>query len=312
MNVINKLEANFVWIIILFSAIALFYPTPFIFFKPYITLFLAIIMFGIGYTLDLKAFKDCWQHRWIIILAAIVKYLLMPLTAFIIAHILRLPLYDVIGLIVVSTCPGGTAANVMSYLAKANVALTVILTFGTTLLAPLLMPSLVYLFLHKEIQVPFLEMVKNILEIVTLPLIIGLILKRLLGAKAHYIKMALPLVSIFAIAIIVACIMALSHSKILEFPLLIIIAVLLLNSLGYVYGYLFGKITKLSLANTQAIVFEYGMQDSGLGVIIANSFFGPASALASALYSLIQNITAPILIKVIYKRKLNKILDESR
>src|SRR5689334_18493408 len=146
----NLIERHFILVILLFSAFALLEPVLFIGIKPYLTLLLGIILFGIGLTLEERDFRTTWEIRWLVLLAILARYAFMPSAAYFIGRSLHLSSFDLIGLVILGSCPGGTAANVMSYLSRGNVALTVMLTFGTTLIAPLAMPALIYLFLHKE------------------------------------------------------------------------------------------------------------------------------------------------------------------
>jgi len=225
----------------------------------------------------------------------------MPLVAYVIGRILRLPLPELVGIVVVGACPGGTAANVMSYLSKANTALTVVLTFGTTLIAPLVTPTWIYLLLHKHISIPFWGIFNSMILIVFLPIVAGMLLKKIFWKKISPIApiaKIFPVISIIAIALVVACVMALTHHRILSFPIHMILAVTLLNIAGYFIGALVSKLMRCKEQEQKSITFEYGMFDSGLGVIIATSFFGPLAVLAGALLSIIQCLTAPLLVKI--------------
>jgi len=290
-------ERHFIWIISAFSTLALLEPTYFIWLKPYVTLLLGIILLGIGFSIDSSDVNSTFENRGIICFAILSRYFLMPVAAFFIGKFLQLPMMEFVGLIILGTCPGGTAANVMSYLSRGNIALTVILTFGTTLMAPIMMPTLIYVFLKKEIVVPFFEMANNIFLVVFIPLMLGLIIKKYFGNVAKHLARVFPVISIFAISLAIACIMSLSQQRILDFPLLIISAAFLFNITGYFLGFIISKTLNCKPAEQKSIFFEFGMFDAGLGIIIATHFFGPVAALPSAFISIIQNITASFLVK---------------
>ncbi|MBS0359094.1 MAG: bile acid:sodium symporter family protein [Proteobacteria bacterium] len=293
----HKIEQNFIWIILTFSGLALFEPSLFIWIKPYITLLLGIILFGIGFTIQVSDFKIVWKSRWTALLAIVARYLLMPSIAYAIGEFLHLSSLELIGLVILGSCPGGTAANVMAYLSRANVALTVILTFGTTLLAPIAMPSIIYFFLHKEISIPFLSMFENILLVVFIPLTLGILVKKYFVNESKNLARVFPTISIFAISLAIACILSLSQEKVFSFPVRIMTAVIVLNVLGYLIGFIISKCLRCKIREQKSIFLEYGIFDSALGVIIATNFFGPLAALPSALISIIQNVTASFIVK---------------
>ena len=292
------IERHFILIILAFSAVAMLEPSCFTWLKPYITLLLGIILFGIGFTLDSTTVKKTLERRWTIFFAIMARYLLMPTAAYLIGKVLQLSTMELIGLVILGTCPGGTAANVMSYLSRGNIALTVILTFGTTLLAPFAMPTLVYFFLHEEINVPYWGMLTNILLVVFIPLAIVIFVKKYCDKFSKRLIDVFPTISIFAISLAIACIIALSQEKIRAFPFWIISAVLLLNLAGYFFGFLISKSLHCNPPEQKSILFEFGMFDAALGIIIATHFFGPVAALPSAFLSIIQNITASAFVRI--------------
>lgn len=299
------IERHFIAIILAFSALAMLEPSCFTWLKPYITLLLGIILFGIGFTLDPTTVKQTLENRRTILFAIIARYLLMPTVAYLIGKVLHLNSMELIGLVILGSCPGGTAANVMSYLSRGNIALTVILTFGTTILAPFAMPTLVYYFLHEEINVPYWGMLTNILLVVFIPLAMGLFVKKYCGKLSNRFIDIFPTISIFAISLAIACIIALSQEKIRAFPLGIISAVVLLNLAGYFFGFLTSKTLRCKPPEQKSIIFEFGMFDAALGIIIATHFFGPVAALPSAFLSIIQNITASFFVKIFSTKKMN-------
>lgn len=291
------IERNFIAIILMFSALALWEPNYFTWLKPYIALLLGVILFGIGFSLDSTTIKKTLENRTVILVSILARYLLMSSAAYLIGKVLQVNSMELIGLVILGSCPGGTAANVMSYLSRGNIALTVILTFGTTILAPLAMPALVYFFLHEEINVPYWGMLINILTVVIIPVMMGLFVKKYFNRVSKQLIDFFSTLSIFAISLAIACIIALSHEKIRAFPIWIISAVLLLNLSGYFFGILTAKILGCNHPEQKSIIFEFGMFDAAIGILIATHFFGPVAALPSAFLSIIQNITASILVR---------------
>ena len=297
---IAKIEKSFPVVIVTVAIIAVISPPLFLWIKPHIPVFLGIIMFCIGLTLEPADFVKVFNLRWQIISLSILKYLLMPLLAFGIAISFGLSQVDFAGLMIISACPGGTAAAVMSYLSRSNVALTVVLTFLTTLLSPIVTPVIIYIFLHKYVPIPITQIASTIFWIVLFPLFDGLILRKLLGKRVDFLRPALPLVSMLAITLLIACIVAMNHKNLLALPILVATVVLINNLLGLLMGYAIAKkLFGFKPKDCRSVAFEFGMLDTGMAVMLALKFFGVATALAGALYSAIQNITGALLVKVL-------------
>lgn len=296
----NSRFSWFIGTIVLIVIMALLQPHWFMNIKSYIPSLLGLIMFGIGLTLQSHEFKQVYKLKWQITMLIILKYILLPLFALCLVKLFNLSDTDLIGLILVSVAPGGTSAAIMSFLARANVALTIVLTFVTTIVAPLLMPALVYIYLHKYITISFHEMATSIFWIVLFPLSDGLILRRILGERRiASILPIVPIISMCAVLLIIACVVSLNQQRILHLPLLLLLAILILNLGGITIGYFTARfILRYSHTSALAVGFEFGLQDSGLAVVLATKFFGIASALAGALFSVIQNITGPLMVNV--------------
>lgn len=263
---------------------------------------LGIVMLGMGLTIDPKDFKIVFQAPRSVIIGVILQYTIMPLTAFLIAKLFNLPPEVAIGVILVGCCPGGTSSNVMSYLANANVALSVAITSVSTLLAPILTPALIYLFANQWLEVSFMSMFWSVVQVILIPIIIGFILQKLFKNFAAKSATALPTVSVVAISLILASVVGGSKSQILETGLLIFAVVILHNIVGYTLGYTLAKIFHLERADKKAVSIEVGMQNSGLAVSLATVHFSPLAAVPGAVFSLIHNITGPILAKYWNKR----------
>lgn len=296
MGIMKNIERHFIWIILFFSGVALIYPTLFVACKPWIPIGLGFIMFGIGVNLPLSAFSTTLAKPKSILGLIVFRFILMPMCAWLIAHILHLNESEIIGLLVLGTAPGGTASNVMAYLSKSNVSLAVILTFGTTLLSPLLTPAIIYLLLHKQVTIAFWPIASHIASIVMVPIVAGLLLNYLKLNWIEKIRSFFPSVSIILVAMIIACLFALNRQTLLTFPGMAIFAALSLNMVGFLMGKIVATIFKQNSSNTISTIFDYGMFDAIVAIVICTTFFGQETALPAVLISIIQNLTAPIIV----------------
>ncbi len=284
------LERHFVLIAIVLTGIALWQPFLFTWIKPHIPLALGIIMFGMGLTLDFEDFRKIFRSWRLVGLGMALQFTVMPVLAVLLAHVFGLPAEAVIGMVVIGACPGGTASNVIAYLARANVPLSVTMTLASTALAPLLTPSIIYFILEKQVAIDFGGMVTSVFWIVIFPLVDGLIFRRLFRKRLEPVLPLLPSVSITVIALLIACIIGLNQKTLLAFPVLIFCAVALHNCLGLAIGYGAGRVFGCSERDSRTLAIEVGMQNSGLGVALAAKYFGAASALPGALFSLWHNV----------------------
>lgn len=291
------IENNFLILALLFSAAALIHPEAFTWLKPHISKMLGVVMFGMGLTLEFSDFKQVWNKKQLVFAGVFLQYFIMPSLAWLIATAFRLPKEAFIGLVIVGSCPGGTASNVVTYIAKANVPLSVVLTLSSTILAPLMTPALIYFLVGTKVEVAFLALMKEVFWIVMFPLIDGLVLRRFLKKQLAPFIEIFPSLSIIAIVFIIACIMGLNKQNILVFPVMVMIAVILHNGLGLLLGYFGGKLFKMEEADCRTVGIEVGMQNSGLGVALAAKFFTPAAALPSAIFSLWHNLSGITLAK---------------
>ncbi|MGE4421025.1 MAG: bile acid:sodium symporter family protein [Pseudodesulfovibrio sp.] len=285
------IERNFILIAVAMSAVALAHPPTFTWVKPHIPLGLGIIMFGMGLTLEFGDFMDILRKWPLVGLGVILQYAVMPLLAVGISYALGLPADITIGMIVVGACPGGTASNVIAYLAKANVPLSVTMTLASTCLAPLLTPAIIYLLLERQVEIDFWSMVTSVFWIVVFPLIDGLVLRRIFRRRLEPFLRWFPSLSIIVIALLIACIIGLNQATLLELPFLALLAVILHNTLGLAAGYGLARAARCNKRDARTLAIEVGMQNSGLGVALAVKHFGAASALPGALFSLWHNLS---------------------
>lgn len=298
------IELYFVWILLLFTGVALCFPNIFINFKPFIPLGLGAIMFGIGMNTPISSFRRVLTRPINIIRLIFLRFMMMPFWALVIAYGLHLNQGETIGLLVLGASPGGTAANVMAYLSKSNVALAVLLTLGSTLLAPIATPGLIYLLLHKTITVHFWPMMHHISAIVLLPVLGGLFINYLKIPGIEKIKRYSPAFSIFLVAFLIATLFALNQQIVLSFPWIILVAVILLNLVGYFTGGVITYLTKYDKESILAAIFDYGMFDAVVAIVICTTFFSKEAAIPAILISIIQNLTAPIIVRY-QKRNLD-------
>ena len=218
-----------------FSGLALWQPELFVPTRPAIPWLLGLIMFGMGLTLRPVDFLGVLQRWRLVGLGLVTQYTVMPLLAFGLCYGLGLPAELIAGFVLLGACPGGTASNVVTYLARGNVALSVSMTLASTLLAPILTPGVTWLLAGHKIGIDAAAMMKTILWIVAVPLGLGVLLRLMVPKWVDAVLKGLPLFSMVTIAWVIGIVMALNQGRILEFPLMIIVGVILHNTLGSVW-----------------------------------------------------------------------------
>lgn len=299
MKFLNSLSRFFgrtfaIWVI-LCATLAFYFPSYFKVMLPYVSLMLGIVMFGMGLTLKAQDFSEVFRQPGAVLLGTLCQFILMPGIAWLLCLIFNLDKELAVGVILVGCCPGGTASNVMAYLAKGDVALSVTITSVSTLLAPIVTPALIYLLAHQWVDIQPAAMCWSICQIVILPIVLGLLVRAIFKDKINTVVSALPTISVLAIVGIASAVVAASQQKIAESGMLIFCIVVLHNLLGLGAGYLMAKIFGWNLAKCKTLSIEVGMQNSGLGAALATAFFSPVSAVPSALFSVWHNISGPIL-----------------
>lgn len=284
------------------AIIGFVFPTQLAMIGKFVPWLLGIVMLGMGMTIKPNDFKLVFKEPRSVIIGVILQFTIMPTLAYTIAKIFNLPAELAIGVILVGCCPGGTSSNVMSYLANANVALSVAITSVSTLLAPFVTPALIYLFAHEWLHVSFLSMLWSVVQVVLLPIIIGFIFQLASKKVTREASKLLPIISVVAISLILAAVVGGSKSQILKTGLLIFIVVILHNVVGYLLGYVLAHLLKLDRRDKKAVAIEVGMQNSGLAVSLATVHFSPLAAVPGAVFSFVHNISGPILAKYWSKR----------
>ena len=282
-----------VWVI-LFAALAFALPGGFTWISPYINLLLGIIMFGMGLTLKFKDFKQVITAPKEVITLVVAQYTIMPLLAVGLVFLFQLPPEIAIGVILVGCSPGGTSSNVMAYLAKGNMALSVTATSVSTLLAPIVTPALTLLLASAWLPVSFSAMFISIIQIVLVPIALGVAVQYLLGSKVEQAIGVLPLISVIGIIGVITAVVSNNVENILASGLLIFAVVILHNLLGYLVGFLLGKVLRFDLRDTKTLSIEVGMQNSGLAATLAATHFSPIAAVPGALFSVWHNISGSL------------------
>lgn len=285
-------------IVIAVAALALFAPGSVSFIKTsYVNTLLGIVMFGMGLTLKPADFKVVFSRPKDVVIGCIAQFALMPLLAFLLARLFQLSPELAIGVILVGTCPGGTSSNVMTYLSKGDVALSVGMTAVSTILAPFLTPLLTLLYAGQKVDVNVMSMFLSIVKVVLLPIVLGFVINHFFQSVTEKIVRVLPLVSTTAIVAIVAAVVSANSAKIFTSGLLIMAVVVLHNLLGYLTGFGVGKLLRLDETKCRAISIEVGMQNSGLATSLAATHFAqyPLATIPGAIFSVWHNISGAIL-----------------
>ena len=285
-------------IVLAVAALSLFVPGAALWIQPtWINPLLMIIMFGMGLTIKPEDFRMVFTHPKDILLGCVAQFTVMPILAFVLARLFRLDPALTAGVVLVGTCPGGTASNVITYLAKGDVALSVGMTSVNTLLAPMLTPMITYLLLRTTVSVDVEAMFLGIVKIILVPIGLGLVINYFFDKYTRKIVKALPMISTFAICMIVATVVSHNAANIFSSGLVILAVVILHNLLGYLCGFGIGKVFRMSPEKVKAISIEIGMQNSGLATSLAQSAFSnlAMATVPGAVFSVWHNISGAIL-----------------
>jgi len=258
----------------------------------FIPLLLQVIMFGMGTELSLKDFSQVMRMPKGVIVGIVCHYTIMPLVGFTVAHLFNFPPEIAAGIILVGCCPSGLASNVMCYLAKANLALSVSVTTVSTLLAPFLTPTLMKLLGGSYISIDLWAMVWDITKIVIIPIAAGLAFHYIVRGKLKWLDKAMPVVSMVGIALVLLVITAAGRDNLLKVGGLLIIATLIHNVAGYFLGYWSGRLLKFPERDCRTIALEVGMQNAGLASALAKGMGKIATVgLASVIFGTMMNVT---------------------
>ena len=288
----DKITQNIGLIIVIFSVVAYFVPDYFSWMTNYTTIFLALAMFGMGTSIDSDSFKKILKNPRDIFIGALAQFTIMPLLAWILAVGFDVNKDIALGIILVGSCPGGTASNVITHIAGGNVSMSVSMTILSTLLAPIVTPFLVYLLAGRWVEVSILAMFKSVVTVVLIPVLMG--------------------ISSLAIILIISGIIGANAEKIAKSGLIVLLIVMIHNALGLLLGLGVSKLFKMDYDKQTALSIEVGMQNSGLAIQLATANFAlnPLATLPGAIFSIWHNISGSIFASI--RRKDEKDLAFSR
>ncbi|MBC2600159.1 bile acid:sodium symporter family protein [Puniceicoccus vermicola] len=277
------------------SALALVWPDPLVACKNAIVPLLAIIMLGMGLSLTWNEFREVFRTPKLLGIGMMLQFGIMPAAAYLIGTLLNLTPAELTGMVLVGASAGGTASNVICYLAGGRLALSVNLTLASTIAAIVLTPALTWLYLHQTVPVPAGAMLVSILKIVAAPVLVGTAINSALRSRLDSIRSVFPLLSVAAIVFIIAIIVALNRENLLHSGLLIFVAVILHNATGLGFGYGLSRLFRCDRITSRTIAIEVGMQNSGLSVTLALQYFSAAAALPGAIFSIWHNLSGSLL-----------------
>lgn len=270
---------------------AFLWPEPFAALRPAIAPLLGLVMLGMGMTLEARDFARVLERPAPVFLGVALQYGLMPALGFALAAAFGLSAELAAGLILVGSCPGGTASNVVCYLARGDVALSITLTTLSTLLAVVATPLLTWLYAGARIDVPVADMFASVAKIVLLPVIAGVLVNTWWGDRLVAVRRGLPALSVAAIVVIIAIVVALNRERLAGLLGVVSVAVVAHNTLGLALGYVLARGLRMAPATARTLALEVGMQNSGLAVALASAHFSTTAALPGALFSVWHNLS---------------------
>lgn len=280
---------------LLLSVFAFYSPGSFSGITPHVTALLTVVMFAMGVTLTFDDFKRVFTRPAPIVAGVVLHYLVMPLAAWIIARVLHMPPDLTAGMVLVGSVASGTASNVMIYLARGDVALSVTISAMSTLVGVFATPLLTRLYVDASIAVDVEGMLLSILQIVALPIGAGLLINRYLGRAVRAVEGYLPLVSMVAIVLIIGAVVGANQGNIATVGPLVMVGVILHNGLGLLGGYWGGRLLGFDESICRTLAIEVGMQNSGLAATLGKIYFTPLAALPGALFSVWHNLSGSLL-----------------
>ena len=283
-------RSSFLAFIFLFLIVGIFFPSKLLLFKNYIPVFLGLVMFLMGMTLELTDFKKILKKPSLFFFVTFLQFTIMPVAALVLVKTFNIPPELSLGVIILGCCPGGTASNLITYLCNGNVALSIVCTFFSTIVSVFLTPILIFLLSNKNIDINVISLIKSSFFIVFLPVFFGLIFK--IFVPMHKFLKLLPKISEFFIAFIIGIIFSLNLNLLNQLSYSLFFCIVLHNLIGLSMGFLIGGFLGLSLREKKTISIEVGMQNSGLGMALSILHFSKIVALPSAIFSLWHNISA--------------------
>jgi BASS family bile acid:Na+ symporter len=282
--------------VILGGLAAYFWPAPLASLRSWsVNGVFALTMFGIGAVLRTEDFQRIVQRPGIVLIGTITQYSLMPLVAYAIANVFQLDAQIAVGLILTAAAPGAMSSSVVSYIAKADLAYSVSLTTVSTLLAPVATPGLTYLLAGSRLEVPVLKMFVEVVLLVIVPLFIGFGVRHFFARKVEKIAAVFPAISVTFIVLVCAQTIAKNHANLLRMTGMLVAIGVLMNILGLVGGYGIAWVFRMDVPQRRSLAIEGGMQNAGLGAVLALKHFSREAALPAAVFVFICIITASLL-----------------
>ena len=291
-------------IVLAVAALSLFIPSSTLWIQTsWINSLLMVVMFGMGLTIKPTDFVVVFTKPKEVLIGCSAQYIVMPLLAFLLSHLFHLDPALTAGVVLVGTCPGGTSSNVITYLSKGDVALSVGMTSVSTILAPLLTPAVTWLLLRTTVSVDVTAMFLSIVKVILIPIGLGFLINKLFGNITQKLVKVLPMVSTIAICLIVGAVVSHNADNIFARGFIVLAVVILHNLLGYLCGFCIGRLFGMPWEKVKAVSIEIGMQNSGLATSLAGTAF-PDLAMATvpgAVFSVWHNISGAILAGI-YRR----------
>lgn len=276
------------------SLLAWLFPDWFAGLKPAIIPLLGLVMFGMGITLTVGNFTAVLRRPLPVVLGIALQYLVMPLAGWLLALLFRLPEPLLVGMVLVGCSPGGTASNVVCFLARGDVALSITLTTFSTLLAVVATPVLTWLYVGEAVPVPVLDMLWSIVRIIIVPVAVGVLLNRVMPQRLAPLQGFFPLLSMGSIVLIIAIIVALNQAQLAHVGFGMLLAVLLHNLVGMLAGFQVPRLLGRDRRECRTLAIEVGMQNSGLAVALAVKYFSAGAALPGAFFSIWHNLSGSL------------------
>ena len=290
------IKLSFIISITIFLLLSALFTEFFFNLKASIPLLLGMIIFFMGLTVNIGQFKEVLKKPQWIFITVLLQYSVMPILAYFITRVLNLSNEVSLGFIILGSCPGGTASNVITYLCNGNVPLSLMCTLASTILSILITPYLILFLADKSINIDLISLVYSTSKIILIPLVLGLLVKIYFDKLINKIKFLFPIVSELTIALVIAIIFAINSDSLKVLNTTILFGVILHNIGGLFIGYFVARFFTLSNASIKTISIEVGMQNSGLAMALAVIHFSKVVALPAAIFSLWHNISASVLV----------------
>ncbi len=295
-KILSLYTRGFAFWVVLGGVVAYLWPAPLASLdRRAVNAVFALTMFGIGAVLQAEDFRRILHRPGIVVIGTITQYSLMPLTAYALAKVFQLDPQIAVGLILTASAPGAMSSSVVSYIAKADLAYSVSLTTVSTLLAPLATPGLTYLLAHSMLNVPVLGMLIEVILLVIVPLFIGFGVRHFFAKKVEKIAAVFPAISVTFIVLVCSRTIAANRSSLLSVTGMLLAIGVLMNLIGLVGGYLIAWASRMDVPQRRSLAIEGGMQNAGLGAVLASEHFSDQAAIPAAIFVFICIITASLL-----------------